>query len=557
MRKQKPRDTQSPLLLLTGHFFRRFFDNDTIQVDGDTQTTVARALAIVATPSLMIAFFLQNQYPGRPFWFRIEDHYTFILITYLAMGIAAVLEWEMLFPDRLDFLVLTPLPVRAGGMLAGKAAALAGFLTLFLLGSSVLGDLVLPAINKGYFLPQFRAQVMAVTLAGVFAASSLVAVAGVLLCLLGASRFRMLSPVLQALAIGWLVLLGIHFLVYGSSIPAMLTPPLRSARWIPPLWFLGLYEQVFHGQQAPSFAAPLAHLAIRGTVVSLAASAVTYPLAWVRMRRYAMEGSSRRQTAPLPLVQSWIARMVPRQGERAVFHFIGQTIARNSRYQVYLAVYCGAALALAVACGLQVRSDAAGLRVAVSQDGLHAVLPLLIFWTIAGLRVAFGMPANLQAGWIFRITGVDLAECAAAARKWAILCASGILLAVIVVLALAGWSVRELGVQVVCGSALAILLADVFFASESRVPFNTPRMPGRVSFPLMLTLYIGVLPLFLEGMMHLEVRLEQRLVETALVAFGAAAAHLLLVRLREAPGNRGSFNDDIEGEFQLLGLSEG
>jgi uncharacterized protein (DUF2236 family) len=112
-----------------------------------------------------------------------------------------------------------------------------------------------------------------------------------------------------------------------------------------------------------------------------------------------------------------------------------------------------------------------------------------------------------------------------------------------------------LGVQVVCGSALAILLADVFFASESRVPFNTPRMPGRVSFPLMLTLYVGVLPPFLEGMMRLEVRLEHRPVETALVAFGAAAVHLLLVRLREAPGRRGVVPEEYEGEFQLLGLS--
>ena len=110
------------LRLLTGHFFRRFFDNDTIQVEGDTQTTVVRALSIVAVPGLMLAFFLQNAYPQRPFWFRIEDHYTFVLITYLVMGVVSILEWEMLFPDRLDFLVLTPLPVRPREMLMTTAA---------------------------------------------------------------------------------------------------------------------------------------------------------------------------------------------------------------------------------------------------------------------------------------------------------------------------------------------------------------------------------------------------------------------------------------------------
>ena len=43
--------------ILVDHFFRRFFDNDTLQVDGDTQTTVVRALSIVAAPEMMITSF--------------------------------------------------------------------------------------------------------------------------------------------------------------------------------------------------------------------------------------------------------------------------------------------------------------------------------------------------------------------------------------------------------------------------------------------------------------------------------------------------------------------
>ena len=35
---------------LVGHFFRRFFDNDTVHVQGETLTTVVRAIAIVAAP---------------------------------------------------------------------------------------------------------------------------------------------------------------------------------------------------------------------------------------------------------------------------------------------------------------------------------------------------------------------------------------------------------------------------------------------------------------------------------------------------------------------------
>ena len=53
--------------ILLDHFFRRFFDNDTLQVDGDTQTTVVRALSIVAVPELLITFFLQLLYTPKPF----------------------------------------------------------------------------------------------------------------------------------------------------------------------------------------------------------------------------------------------------------------------------------------------------------------------------------------------------------------------------------------------------------------------------------------------------------------------------------------------------------
>jgi len=137
--------------ILVDHFFRRFFDNDTLQVDGDTQTTVVRALSIVAVPGMMIAFFLQVLYAPtrlqRPPWPVIEDHYFFVLFSFVVMGAVSIFEWEMLFPDRLDFLVLSPLSLKPLQMLAAKAAALIGFLVLFLFACNFFGTWMLPAIS--------------------------------------------------------------------------------------------------------------------------------------------------------------------------------------------------------------------------------------------------------------------------------------------------------------------------------------------------------------------------------------------------------------------------
>ena len=255
--------------ILIDHFFRRFFDNDTLQVDGDTQTTVVRALSIVAVPELLISFFLQLLYTPKPFprppWSVIEDHYFFVLFSFVVMGAVSIFEWEMLFPDRLDFLVLTTLSLKPLQMLAAKAMALIAFLGLFLFACNFFGIWMLPAVSRGDFFRQMFAHAAAVLSAGVFAALFFLALGGVLLCVLGAARFRLVSPVMQMLSVTGLVLLMLHCLKYADSMQAMLSGSLGMARFVPPIWFLGLYEQLLRGEAAPVFAHEMARYAIRGT----------------------------------------------------------------------------------------------------------------------------------------------------------------------------------------------------------------------------------------------------------------------------------------------------
>jgi hypothetical protein len=540
---------------LISHFFRRFFDNDTIQVDGDTLTTVVRAVAAVAVPGLMVAFFLQNQYPRRTLWGSIEDQYFFVLFSFVVMGVVAIFEWEMLFPDRLDFLVLSPLSLKPMQMLGAKAAALIGFFSLFLVGCNCFGMLILPAVSKGDFFRQVFAHGVAVMLAGMFSALLFLAVGGVLLCVLNAAQFRVVSPVMQMLSVMALLLLLLHYAKTGDSIQEFLTEPLGMARWMPPVWFLGVYEQLLRGDAAPAFAREMTQYAVRGTVFTAVVALVMYPLAWARMRRMAIEGGSRRRRQPSRWLAGMVHGVVRRPGERAVFHFIGQTIARNNRYQVYLAMYCGTGLALAMACAVGFRVSGGRVQPALSDEGLHAVMPLLLFWVIAGLRTAFAFPLNLSAGWIFRITGVNLSECAAAAaHRWVLWCAVAVMYCILGALVLAGWDVRHLLVQAVCGLCLCILLTDGFFFVQQGVPFNRPRMPGRTSFALMLTLYIGVFPPFIFAVIYLERAMEKNLLKLVLLGVATIATHAVLGLLRQ----RAEVEEEMEGydgEFQLLGLT--
>lgn len=540
--------------ILAEHFFRRFFDNDTVQVEGDTLTTVVRAVAIVTVPGMMVAFYLQNHYPQTS-WGTIGDQYFFVLFSFVVMGAVSIFEWEMLFPDRLDFLILSPLSVKSRQMLAAKATALIAFLTLFLVAGNLFGIVMLPAVSKGDFFRQIYAHAVSALMAGTFGALLILALGGVLLCVLDAARFRIASPIMQTLCVMALTLLMLQYARYGDSMQALLSEPLGMARWMPPVWFLGVYQHLLHGDAAPAFAREMTLYAIRGTVIAAIIVALTYPMAWARMRKIAVEGSSRRRAQPSSWLFPVIHALIRRPGERAVFHFIGQTIARNNRYQVYLAIYGGTGLALAVACAVTFGEPVGTMHPALSNYGLHAMMPLLLFWVIAGLRMAFVFPLNLSAGWVFRITGVNLGECAAAARRWVLYCALGATLCIVAALRIAGWNARDLLVQTICGLCLCILLTDAFFFSQQSVPFNQPRMPGKTNFPLMLTLYVGVFPLFTLWVIHAEMQLERNLTKLLLPALVALGIHGALGMLRRRSDEVEEEMEGYEGEFQLLGLS--
>lgn len=540
---------------LTRHFFRRFFDNDVLDSDGETVTTVVRALSIVAAPGLILAFFLQNSYPARPVWGRIEDQYFFVLYSFVAMAGVAIFEWEMLFPDRLDFLVLAPLPLRPRQLLLAKAIALGGFLALFLVAANAFGALMLPVVSKGVFWRMVWAQSVAVSLAGIFAVSIVLAAGGLLVCVLPTNTFRRIMWVLQVLSTAALGLLLVVYARFGDDMAKVLERPGTFARFVPPVWFLGVYQKLLHGATAQAFAGPAAHTAWMAAGSGVGAAVLLYPLAWVRMQRMAVQGDSMRAKAPARWWAALQGSLVSSPTERAIFSFVGKTVSRNSRYQVYLAIYCGIGLALAISCSTQQSTQAGGLKLAVSKFGLHAVLPLLLFWIVAGLHSTFAVPQTLPARWIFRVAGVEQQACVQATRRWV---ASVGLLAILSMTTLCaglGWEWRALLVQAVWGLSFCVVLVEGFFVTQRGAPFTRPRSPDKTNLPAVLTLYVGVLPPLLYGIARIEVRAEQRLTELFLPVLLSCAISVALRWSRARLIWTGEEAEAADGEFQLLGLS--
>jgi hypothetical protein len=268
----------------------------------------------------------------------------------------------------------------------------------------------------------------------------------------------------------------------------------------------------------------------------------------------AIEGNTGLRGRPTVSLNRLVAALVPLAARRAVTYFIGQTISRNSRYQVYLAMYCGTGLALAVACAVTFVSEGDGLRPAISAVGLHAVMPLVLFWVVAGLRMAFELPLNLPARWVFRVTGAEREACISAKRVWALIAGWAALGMLLPILWAAGMGMRGLLVQGVCGVSLCAVLVDGLLFANHGIPFAHPRSPGKTSLPLMLTLFVGILPLFCLGMVRAELWLERTPLWLSAAVIVVPIARMAIGLLRRRSQAMLEDGDEIESEFQLLGL---
>jgi hypothetical protein len=561
------------------HFFRRFFDNDTLSVDGETQTTVIRALAFVAVPTFMFAFWLLPSYPGNPpraLRFIEADRYFFVLFSFVAMGAVTTFEWEMLFPDRADFLILLTLPLKARELFYAKGRALLAFLGMFLIAANIFSGIFFPAVSTrstGNVFHTMAAHFAAVLLSGICSSFAILAIEGLILCVLPSSWFRTISTAIQCLSITVLLLLFLLYPLVTSHITPLLESQTAFARYLPPLWFLGLYETLMQPSSAPAAAWPLAQLGLYSTAVVTLLALLTYPLAWSRQKKRALEGASqaRKQTGSR-LAALLHKTLLRRPQQRAIFHFISQAISRNPVYQLFLAIYSGAGLALAICSVLTVRQAADHtLAPALWAPGLHAILPLLLFWMVVGLRASFAFPVDMRARWIFPIS-LSLyphasepsvyaypGPAAKSAKTWVLLCCAILTVAVWSLFLALHWPWIDLAIQALCGAGLSLILADLFFLGRTQIPFTRPRLPGRAGLPLVFTLYAALFPAMVLLVVQLELTAEKHLNLLTWIALGIPALHLVLRKTDKLAqqGIIGGFPEDETDEGpQTLGLCQ-
>jgi hypothetical protein len=389
----------TPFGRLVAHFLQKMVRASDLDVGA------GGLLGLLAAPGAFASLFMLEKYstlldspyfrhsgPQDYYVTSITDKYLFIAVAMAVTGIVTVLKWDQVLPDSQDYLNLVPLPLRSRSILFANATAIciavAVVATDVNLVASLLFPLLVTAASRTALTAFFQfvaAHIVCMVLGSIFSICSVFAALGGAAAVLPRSAFRAVSSWLRgAILLAFLALFLSGFA--GSDLLRWVQHhPKSPARFLPSLWFLGLY-QVLQDRGTPLLH-ELARYAAIGLPSVFALTLVTYALSYRRRFAAILESSGRpsRQRL-LRIVFVILDAFAPRRTgfARGGHRFIVRAMLRNETHRLILAV----ALGLGWMAGLQ--------------DSRGAALSMA-YLLVLGLRLAFELPASVPANWIFRV----------------------------------------------------------------------------------------------------------------------------------------------------------
>jgi hypothetical protein len=395
--------------------FGRLLEDVTAEGEGESSRSLGQILGLLAVPGAFHSIYVALHYSvfkvdSYRTWIGSMDRYGFLCFSMAAMGFAAVLQWNALFPDRRDYLILTPLPLSIRRIFFAKLIALAAYICMFGLAANFFSSILFPMVSAPKasnleFIRIVGAHVVSVMGVGLLIALILGSLQGVLMNLLSGSMFRRASE--------WMRIALVAFLTASLLILPFLSLAVRplvesKSSWVyavPPFWFLGLYEVLLPGVAHPVFHG-LAAAAVNALLLALPLFFVTYLLGYRRQSRRVMEEQTSECLHPVKLRGSLSRWLLRRPVEKAAYQFIDCTMRRSAKHRICMAAYGGAiGFCLLTVCDLTVTSTTPVIR--VSTDGVVSLPLILMFFGVTGLRMVFSIPSELRANWAFQMAGID------------------------------------------------------------------------------------------------------------------------------------------------------
>jgi hypothetical protein len=539
-------------------FLLRIVDLELLSADGDLTRLLGQFASIFATFSFCFTAPLvltRGALEMTQAW--MFEHF-FIETAMTVAGLIAVLNWDAAFPDRLDALVLAPLPVKRSTLLLAKIAALFAAPALAIISLNIFSGMVWPllfrAADSGFVdgLRSFPAYWITIFAAGAFFVFTVLTVQGLAANLLPRQLFLRVSAVLQACCL--CLLLSGYFLEPSLESPAALVSPhnQRLLDWLPSYWFFAFFNQL-NGSMHPLLL-PLAKRAWAGLGLSAFGACATLLLCYFRMMRKVVE-----QPDILPGARS--IAWSPGFGSRlrtAITLFSFRTLMRSRQHRMILSFYLGVGITIVVGYVKTARGDFRNAGTTISSSLLLASLLMMIL-AVVGLRVVASIPISLPANWIIRMTQIrPAANYQKAVRfSWLTLGVFPVLLIIASLLLVASpWrpALGHLSVLL----CLGVLLVELCLSTFPKIPFTCSYLPGKGRIHFVFWVCLMFLLRLLSGAADFEARMLNHVLSSIemilIVAFAAVGVRWLGVS-RMALTQDLLFEEEYPAEITALKLS--
>jgi hypothetical protein len=378
---------------------------------------------LLAMPGVMISLLLFEKFGTLIRWMRgegafnpfsatIPDEYFFIVLSMVVTGAAAIWRWDSLFLDRRDYINIVPLPVSLRRIFLGNLAAILLLAAVLTLDVNAASFVLFPVAVVGsqdslsLFLRFGAGHAVTVTLASAFSFFAVFAVIGLLMAVLPYALFRRISLYVRFLiALCFLALLATSFAV-PSFLPETARSTTSAIRALPSVWFLGINQTLWGRGNDPFFAA-MTRAGLLALGISLTVAILSYALSFrrsfIRIPETAEVGPlprSQFHLLPVNLFDRAILRDLP---QRACFHFITRTLLRSEAHLQIASAF----VAMGLVVGAQAIVPAFHANAAASlhhpSEDLLSMPYILSFCIIIGIRLAFEIPSDLRANWVFTL----------------------------------------------------------------------------------------------------------------------------------------------------------
>ena len=475
--------------LLRRDSLRRLLNAAVLSRDADPWQFAIFGTAFLAVPPSMFAFGQMFKYAALRRAVPIEleqivliDRMFFIVYAMVTAALLAALTWEALLPDRVDQEITGVLPVRARTVAGAQLAAALTLALLFAAAIHVPAAVtfaLIAAANPlvGHVVPILVGHMLATILAALTTFTALLVLRGVAALALSASAANALAGVLQLASVAALIE---TFLYLPSVLPRLVRQMYVASvadLQAPPVWFAAMYEFVA-GPWRPAFAAPAATAAIAFALTLVVVVPVyVVPASWIA-RRALSSPSKQGMRWPAALVRSLTLLVSTVAPTRGIIAFTLATFTRSRRHIFVVLTYIGIGVALAA-----VSVIAATVRRTLVLDAPAAyllALPLvLMFFLAIGLRVAFGIPVEIDANWVFRSCNTGVRHAANGTRgALLVLAVYPVAIVASAVAWLLGWGVGVAATVGLFDVLSGVLLVEAVTYGWHTVPFARTYAPA-------------------------------------------------------------------------------